>query len=147
MEKFLLGGGFARDKLDIVHQQHIRLTVFGAEFRRGAGADGLDQLVGDIFALGIDDFHRRRAALDLVANSIQQMGFPQSGGAIDKQGIIISSGLAGYSLGGRMGEFVGGAHDKVFKGIFIVGAFLSEQVAGLRLLYRYGGAGGGGGGG
>ena len=53
MEKFLLSGGFARDKLDIIHQQHICLAVFGPEFRRGTGTDGLDELVGDVLALGV----------------------------------------------------------------------------------------------
>ena len=47
MEKLFLGGIFARDKLDVVHQQDIGFAVFLMEFAGGTPADGFDQFVGE----------------------------------------------------------------------------------------------------
>ena len=49
MEKFLLGTFLTDNKLDIVDQKHIVVTVFLTEFRGGNivfVTDGIDQLIG-----------------------------------------------------------------------------------------------------
>ena len=84
VEKFLLGADLTGDKLNIVHQQHVHLPVFGAEFRRLPLLDGLDQLIGDIFPLGVDDLHIGGIFLNLVADGVEQVGFSQSGAAVYK---------------------------------------------------------------
>ena len=51
MEKFLLGGILAGDKLDVVYQKHVGFPVF---LMKGGGCpmlDRVDQLVGEIVSL------------------------------------------------------------------------------------------------
>ena len=120
MEELLLRGLLACDKLDIVHQQRVGLTVFLAEFGGRALADGFDNLVGEVIALDIDDVHVGIGAGNLIADGVQQMGFSQTGIAVNKQGIIESCGLGGHSQRSGVGEFVGGAHNKGIEGKLVV---------------------------
>ena len=71
MEKFLLGLLFAGDKLNIVHQQQRRLTVFLAELEVFAFTDGGHQLVGKIVALDIDDTAVGAIFLHLMGNGVE----------------------------------------------------------------------------
>ena len=71
MEKFLLGLLFAGDKLNIVHQQQRRLTVFLAELEVFAFTDGGHQLVGKIVALDIDDAAVGAIFLHLMGNGVE----------------------------------------------------------------------------
>jgi len=44
--------------------------------------------------------------LDIVANGVEKMGFPQARGTVDEQGVVGPAGYLGHGLGGRVGEAV-----------------------------------------
>ena len=51
VEEFLLRADLAADKLDIVHQQNVRLPVLVVKGLGLVGFNGVDQLVGKILSL------------------------------------------------------------------------------------------------
>ena len=55
MEEFVLGGLLARDERDVVHQQQVGHAVLHPEVLGAAGADGRDQLVGELLKMCIRD--------------------------------------------------------------------------------------------
>ena len=120
MEEFLLGGFLARDELDVVHEEHVRLAVPLVELRGGAVADGFDQLVGEFVAFDVDDVHLRMPSCDLVADGIEQVGFPEAGIAVDEQRVVERRRLCGDRHGSRMRKFVRRPHDERVEGELVV---------------------------
>ena len=55
VEEFFLGGVLTGNKLYIVHQKQICIAVFGAEFYVVTFLHGLDQFIGELVALDVDD--------------------------------------------------------------------------------------------
>ena len=88
MEEFFLGGLLARDELDIVHQQQVCHAVLHAEVLGAAGADGGDQLIGELLAGNVHDDEIGVGALDLGLDGREQMGLAQTGAAVDEQRVI-----------------------------------------------------------
>ena len=119
MEEFLLGAYLSGDKLNIVYQQHIDFAVFGSKFHGLALLNGFDQLVGHVFAFGIENLRLRIVLMNFVADGIQQVCFAQTGASVNKQGIVISGRFAGDSLRGGMGKFVGRTDYKVVERKFL----------------------------
>ena len=70
MEEFLLRGVLAGDELDIVDEKQVRAAVFEAEFVVFAFAQSVDELVGELVALDIDDVVVAVALMDLVRDGI-----------------------------------------------------------------------------
>ena len=98
VEELLLRGLLARDELDIVHKQQVCHAVLHAEVLGAAGADGGDQLVGELLTGDIHDDEIGVGALDLGLNGGQQMGLAQTGAAVDEQGVIRPGGVCRHSL-------------------------------------------------
>ena len=71
MEKFLLGRLFARDKLDIIHQQDINLAIFGAELLSFLEANGIDDFIRKFFRGHVQN--RQTGSLSHMSNGMQQM--------------------------------------------------------------------------
>ena len=55
MEEFFLGGFLAGDKLNIIDQEQVSFPLLTAEFDVFTAFDGIDQFVGKLIALDIDD--------------------------------------------------------------------------------------------
>ena len=118
MEEFLLGLGLAGDELHVVHQQDVRVPVFVVEFQLFALADGLDQGVGKIVALDVDDLGAAVVLADAVGDGVDQVGLAQARVAVDQKGIVGFRRRVGHGPGGGVGKLVGFAHHEVFKGVF-----------------------------
>ena len=69
----------------------------------------------------------------LFCNGVEEVGFSETDAAVDEEGVVGLSGTGGYAHGGRFDELVGGALDKVIKGVARVE---EEFVYGFRLLFR-----------
>ena len=106
MEKFLLCGIAAGNKLNIVHKKIISLAVFFAEFRSGLVFNGGNKLVCKLFAFNINNKRVGFAVFNLVHNGKKKMGFSKAAVAVNKQGVIVSCVVGGYRKGGRMGKFI-----------------------------------------
>ena len=110
VKELLLGLYLAGDELDIVHQQDIRLPVLFPELRIAVLPDGGDQLIGEVIALHIDDPCLWPLFTQGVGDSVQQVRLAQSAVTVDKQRIVVLSGLLGHRLGGGKGQLVLGSH-------------------------------------
>ena len=116
MEKFLLGGFLTGDELDIIHQEQVGLPVLAPEFNVPAAFDGVDQFVGELIALDVDDVGVRIFLADAVGDGVEQMGLAHAGRAVDKQRIVYLPRGLGNGNGGGVGKPVGRAHHKIIKG-------------------------------
>ena len=120
VEEFFLRGLLARDELDIVHQKQVCHAVLHAEVLGAAGADGGDQLIGELLAGNVHDDEIGVGALDLGLNGGQQMGLAKAGAAVDEQGVIGPGGVCRHSLRSSKRKLVGRPLDEVFKGELVV---------------------------
>ena len=120
VEELFLRGLLARDELDIVHQQKVCHAVLHAEVLGAAGADGGDQLVGELLTGDIHDDEIGVGALDLGLNGGQQMGLAKAGAAVDEQGVIGPGGVCRHSLRSSKRKLVGRPLDEVFEGELVV---------------------------
>ena len=117
MEKFFLGGLLARDELDVVHQQQVGHAVLHPEVLGAAGADGGDQLVGELLA-GDDEVGV--GALNFGLDGRQQMGLAEARAAVDEQRVVSTGRVGRNSLRRSKRKLVGWAFDEVLEGEFIV---------------------------
>jgi len=128
VKKLLLGRFLAADELNVVDEQHVEVAVFftkGAP-RRHALADGLHHLVGEFVPFEIEHLHGGIFGAHAVANGAQQMRFSKARAAVDKQGVKRVLRVVGDCAAGCLGELVGAAHNKIFKGVVV----LAEGVVG-----------------
>src|SRR5699024_12755448 len=72
--ELLLGGFLPGDELDVVHQQQVCRPVFGPVVLGAAGADGRDQLVGELLAGHVHDDEVGVGPLDLDLAGGEQVG-------------------------------------------------------------------------
>ena len=120
VEEFFLGGLLARDELDVVHQQQVGHAVLHPEVLGAAGADGRDQLVGELLTGDIHDDEVGVGALDLGLDGRQQMGLAEARAAVDEQRVVSTGGVGRNSLRRSKRKLVGRAFDEVLEGEFIV---------------------------
>ena len=120
VEEFFLGGLLARDELDVVHQQQVGHAVLHPEVLGAAGADGRDQLVGELLTGDIHDDEVGVGAIDLGPDGRQQMGLAEARAAVDEQRVVGTGGVGRDSLRRSKRKLVGRAFDEVLEGEFIV---------------------------
>ena len=115
MEKFLLRAVLARDELDIVHEQQIRVAVFLAEVFGRAGADGFDHLIDELLALNVGNLRRRIVVADGLADGEQKVRLAEAGVAVDQQGVIRLAGILRHGDGRCVGKLVARTDDEAVK--------------------------------
>ena len=115
MEKFLLRGFLAGDKLDIIDEEEVRVAVFVAEFVVAALLQGDDELVGELVALDIDDVVAGMIFMHDAGDGIQQMRLAEAGRAVNEQRVIRLRRIVGDRDGRRVRKAVGRADDEIIK--------------------------------
>ena len=86
VEKFFFRLCFTCDELNIVNQKQINVvSVFVVEFVNCLFAKALDKFVCKIFCLNISNSHFRIISADFVADSVEEVGFAQTYGAVDEK--------------------------------------------------------------
>ena len=104
----------------VIHQQQVGHAVLHPEVLGAAGADGRDQLVGELLTGDIHDDEVGVGALDLGLDGRQQMGLAQARAAVDEQRVVGTGGVGRNSLRRSKRKLVGWAFDEVLEGEFIV---------------------------
>ena len=120
VEELFLGGLLAGDELDIVHQQQVGHAVLHAEVLGAAGADGGDQLIGELLAGHIHDDEVGVGAFDLGLDGRQQMGLAKARAAVDEQRVVSAGRVGRHRLRRSKRKLVGGALDEVLEGELVV---------------------------
>ena len=121
VEKFLLCGFLSYNKLNIINEKDINVTVFLAEFTHGGVisiTDGLDQLIGKFFTCNIENLTVIIIFNNKVGDGMHKMGLAKSCTTIDKQRIVRISRRFRYCQGCSLSQFVVAAHDKSIECIF-----------------------------
>ena len=95
MEKLLLRGIAAGDKLNVVQHQHIDVAEAVAKFHVLVVLDGGDQLVGEHLAGQIEHAHVREMILNEVADGVHQVRLAQADAAVEEQRVIGHARLLG----------------------------------------------------
>ena len=91
MEKFFLCTFFSDDKLDIVNEQNIIISVFFTEFahcRVISVSDGFDQFVGKFLTGYIQNTAVFVVFQNEMSDGMHKMRLTKTGSAIDKQWIV-----------------------------------------------------------
>ena len=78
MEEFVLYLLLAGHELHVVHQQQVRLPVFGPELAARPAADQFDELIDKIVAFDVDDLGAGIVAADDIGDGVQQVGLAQT---------------------------------------------------------------------
>ena len=79
VKEFLFRLCFTCDELNIINQKQINVvSVFVVEFVNCLFAKALDKFVCKIFRLDISNSHFRIISANLVADSIEEVGFTQT---------------------------------------------------------------------
>ena len=118
MEELVLGLYLTGDKLDVVHQHQVGFPVLGAEVPGLSGADGLNEVVDELVAFDVEDSEIRAVLPDDVGDGVEEVGFSQTGVAVDKEGVVVLAGRVGHGPGGGAGQAVGRADHEGLEGEF-----------------------------
>ena len=108
---------FAGQKLNVVDQQHVDLTVAIAKLRRAVVLQRDNELVGELFAGQVDDVGGEVILHNAVADRVHEVRLAQTDAAVQEQRIIGVGRGAGDRLRGGVREPVGVADHELFKGV------------------------------
>ena len=115
MEKFLLRGFLAGDKLDIVDEEQVRIAVFVAELVVAAFLQGGDQLVGKLIALDIDDVVAGMIFMNDARDRVEQVCLAEAGRTVDEKRVIRLRRIVGDGDGCGVRKAVGRADNKIIE--------------------------------
>ena len=128
MEEFLLRLLLALQKLDIVDDQTVNITVLLAEGLSRLILDRIDDFVRKLFTGGVEHLHAGVVLLDAVADSVHQVSLAQTNTAVQEERVVGMRRIVGYSLSGSVRKAVGVADNEGFKYV------LGIQIAFVRLV-------------
>ena len=74
-------------------------------------------VLAELFGSHIINFFTRIGDFNMVANRLNQMSFTMTSRSMDEERVVHNSGFFNHRLGGRMGQFVKGTHNKCFKSV------------------------------
>ena len=75
MEKFFLNTFLASDKLNVIKEKYINITVFFSEFIHSVHMERFYHFIGKVLAVYITDFLFSVILLNFIAYSAQKMSF------------------------------------------------------------------------
>ena len=96
VKELLLNPLFARQKLDVIDQQHVRLPVFLAETGKLVVLDAVDVFVGEL--LGRNKRYARALLVyhDVLSDGVQQMGLAQTDSTVKEKRVVRLAGRLGH---------------------------------------------------
>ena len=116
IEEFHLQFGGSGEELDIVDEQEIDAPVAVSEIGLRFVSNGFDEVIQHHFARDVVDDGPRVVFPDVVSGGLHQVGFTESGIAVDQQRVVGVSGVFGGCADGGCGEVIGGSGNEVFEG-------------------------------
>jgi hypothetical protein len=135
VEKFFLNSLFAREKLDVVNQQHVGLPVFFAELGELVVLNPVNVFVRELFRRQISDARTFFIRSNVLADCVEQMRLAKPDAAVKKKRIVRFSRRLCDSERSGVGEIIVVADDKCLERVFwiegIVAAGCSAFVRGF----------------
>ena len=142
MEKFFLGALLTYNKLNIVDQQHVNVSVFIPEFGRSrvalrTASNGFNQIVRKFFTCYINNLCLLVIVNHIPGDGVHEMRFSESRASVDKKRIIGFSRRFGHRERRGMSKIIVRADNKRIKGIFRIQiAYAFVRVCFYRCLFK-----------
>ena len=115
MEKFLLRSLLATEKLNVVDQKKVGLTITLPEFDQITVLNRVDELVNEQFTREVDHLHVFPFRPDELADGLHEMGLAQTDAAINEKRIVCARRCLRDCQTRGMRDFVVRADDERFK--------------------------------
>ena len=109
-----------RDELHVVHQQQVDVAVSLLEVGHLPGAQGGDEVVGELLGGDVAHLEARGFLQRRVSDRVQQVRLPQADAPVDEERVVAVSGLVGDRDGCRVGELVSGTDDEPVERVPVV---------------------------
>src|SRR5918997_2990125 len=107
----------AFQKLYVVDKENVVLPVALLKVQRCVVSDGVDKVVGKVFAGHVPDPHARLLVLDVLPDGVKQVCLSETYATVDEERIVDDSGRLGDRQGCGMSEAVAGADDEGVEGV------------------------------
>ncbi|MNV16013.1 hypothetical protein D3C71_1067640 [compost metagenome] len=121
MEKLFLGTVLAGEELDVIDQQRVHLLELALELVHGLFLQRPDHGAEELFRTQIKHFRRRIGLAHRIAGRQHQVGFTQTGAAVQQQRVVctVARLLRRLERGGQT-QLVAAAFDEVGEGVMRV---------------------------
>jgi len=133
VEELLLDPFLPGQELDVVHQKGIHLAIPTAELGQVVVLEGVDELVGEAFAAGVDDLVAAFLLEDLVADGVEEVGLAEPDTTEEEEGIEGPARVLGHRERGAVGHLAVVAHHEARKGAVLVEQGLGVAARGPRV--------------
>jgi hypothetical protein len=110
----------ALQELDVIHEQHVDVAVSLLEVVHLSGAQGGDEVVGELLGGDIAHLEARGLRQRRVSDGVQQVRLPQADAPVDEEGVVAVSRLVGHRDGGRVCELISGTDDEPVERVPVV---------------------------
>jgi len=117
VEELFLSLFLAFEKLDVVDQKDVDVTVTVSEVVGLVVLDRVDELVGEGLARDVNDLSFGICRNHAVTDRVHEVRFPQTYTAVQEERIVSAAGRLRHRLGGGVREPVALADDEGFKRI------------------------------
>src|SRR5437762_5890045 len=117
MEKFFLRALLASEKLDVIDQKKVGLTISLPKLDQIAVLDRVDELVDEKFAGEIHHLHVFFLRPDVLADGLHQMRLPETDAPVNKERVVSARRRLRDRETGGMRDFVVRANHKRFESV------------------------------
>ena len=112
VEELFLHALLAGEELHVVDEQDVDRAELVAEGGHFVVAEGVDELVDELFARDVADGGVGESAFRLVADGVHEVGLAHADAAVEEERIVGLRGALGDGHGGGHGELVSAAGDE-----------------------------------
>ncbi|GAG33035.1 unnamed protein product [marine sediment metagenome] len=116
MEETLLCLFLADEKVNIIHEKHIYVSILLPEIFGLPLPDRLYELIGKLLSAHVE--HSQPACRHEVSYGMEKVGLSQSDSTVKKQGIIDIPWFFRHTNRRGVGQAIAVAYDEVIKGVF-----------------------------
>ena len=116
-ERFL-SLSFALQKLDVVNEQDVDVSVTGLKSRTTVISDGIDEVVREFFRTDVLHADGRVQAFGIVADGVKEMCLTQTRFTVDKQRVVCLCRRLGDCDRGRVREAIRSSDHEAIERVF-----------------------------
>src|ERR671920_247127 len=104
--------------MDVVYEENIVLAVTSLKFQRGVGADGVDEIVGELLTRNVTNPHARVLFLHVLPHRVQEVSLPEPHSPIYEERVVHDARRLGDGKRRRVCEAVAGPDHERVEGVF-----------------------------
>src|SRR5208337_950691 len=117
MEELFRCPFFSGDELNVVHEEHIDVSILLPERHHAVVSKGVYDVVGESFRGDVSQPHVLPVVLNHMANSLHEVGLPQANSPVEEERVVSLCRSLRHSAGRRVSELVTRTDYECLKGI------------------------------